>query len=223
MSKNIKQIAMILLIGLIVLTIFKLNQPDVDHKELDYSDFLQKVKDNQVSRVTIKNNKKILGLFRDNRFVEKEKLKGKCSSLILNRLIEYDSQPAFCLYFDAETGNSKVFLTQRDIRQIQLAKAAIRTGIKLLQKKLSVDDQQIQNVMLAGAFGNYIRKESALRIGLLPKVPLERIHFVGNAAGSGAELILLSKTARTDARKLARRIEVQAFMESVRRIFSSAK
>ena len=98
-------------------------------------------------------------------------------------------------------------MTQKDIREVQLAKAAIRAGIKLLQKKIGIEDDDIKHILLAGAFGNYIRRESALRIGLLPDVPAERIVFVGNAASSGAQIILLSNQSRTQARKLARRIE----------------
>jgi uncharacterized 2Fe-2S/4Fe-4S cluster protein (DUF4445 family) len=72
---------------------------------------------------------------------------------------------------------------------------------------VGLKDDDIKQVLLAGAFGNYIRRESALRIGLLPDVPLERIHFVGNAAASGAEMILLSRKCRTQAKKLARKIQ----------------
>ena len=60
---------------------------------------------------------------------------------------------------------------------------------------------------MAGAFGNYIRKESALRIGLLPEVPLEHIHFVGNAAAAGAQMALISSKCRAQTRELARNIE----------------
>ena len=115
-------------------------------------------------------------------------------------MIEQNSQPAFRLA-------DKVVLTQKDIREVQLAKAAIRAGIKLLQKKFGIEDDDIKHILLAGAFGNYIRRESALRIGLLPDVPAERIVFVGNAASSGAQIILLSSQSRTQARKLARRIK----------------
>ncbi len=87
-----------------------------------------------------------------------------------------------------------------------IAKAAIRAGIKLLLKKLDLKDSDIKKILLAGAFGNYIRRESALRIGLLPDIPPERIHFVGNAAASGAQMILLSQKCRTRASKLARKI-----------------
>ncbi len=119
---------------------------------------------------------------------------------IASRICRKRGQPAFRL-------DGKVILTQQDIREVQLAKAAIRTGIKLLQKKNSVKDDDIKQVLLAGAFGNYIRRESALRIGLLPNLPPERIHFIGNAAVSGAEMLLISSQCRTQAEKLARKIE----------------
>ncbi len=134
------------------------------------------------------------------RFVKPENLKDHLSAKILSRMIEQNSQPAFRLA-------DKVVLTQKDIREVQLAKAAIRAGMKLLQKKIGIEDDDIKQILLAGAFGNYIRRESALRIGLLPDVPAERIVLVGNAAASGAQIILLSSQFRTQARKLARKIE----------------
>ena len=124
----------------------------------------------------------------------------KLPPAISSRIIQQNGQPAFCL---AE----KTVLTQKDIREVQLAKAAIRAGIKLLQEKIGIEDDDIKQVLLAGAFGNYIRRESALRIGLLPDLPLERIHFIGNAAASGAQMLLLSRNCRTQAKKLARKIE----------------
>jgi len=136
------------------------------------------------------------------RFAEAEKLKGSVSPAIFSRITEHQGQRAFVL---AE--NERVILTQEDIRQVQLAKAAIRTGIKLLQKKIGLKDNDIKQILLAGAFGNYIRRESALRIGLLPTVPAERIHFIGNAACSGAQMILLSSALRAEAKQLARKIK----------------
>ena len=108
---------------------------------------------------------------------------------------------------DIDPLHLNVFKDSVYIREVQLAKAAIRAGIKLLQKKFGIEDDAIKQVLLAGAFGNYIRRESALRIGLLPGIPLERIKFVGNAAASGAEMLLLSRKCRTQAEKLARKIE----------------
>jgi len=141
------------------------------------------------------------------RFLEPEELPKELPLKIFSRIIEYKGQPAFCLAFDKKSQTPKVLLTQNDIRQTQLAKAAIRTGIKLLQKKIGIVDSDIQQIFLAGAFGNYICRENAMRIGLLPNVPLERIHFVGNAACSGAEMMLLSKSWRDEAEQLAKKIK----------------
>jgi len=140
------------------------------------------------------------------RFVEPSKVKDTLPPAIFSRIVELRGQPAFCLAY-AKTGKlPKVLLTQADIRQVQLAKAAIRVGIKFLQKKISLRDSDIEHILLAGAFGSYIRRESALRIGLLPEVPVEHIRFVGNAASSGAQIILLSRDYRDLARELAHRI-----------------
>jgi len=76
-----------------------------------------------------------------------------------------------------------------------------------LKKTAGIKNSQIEKLLLAGAFGNYIQKTSALRIGLLPQVPVERIHFIGNAAGGGALEILLNRTIRANCQTLARRIE----------------
>ena len=142
------------------------------------------------------------------RFVECRKLQTHLTPAILSRVIEQNGQPAFVLAErQATSDEGRVVLTQKDIRQVQLAKAAIRAGTRLLQKKVGLEDSDIRQVLLAGAFGNYIRRESALRIGLLPDVPPERIVFVGNAASSGAQMLLLSHQWRQQAGELARSIE----------------
>lgn len=138
------------------------------------------------------------------RFAETKTLEHKLPPAIFSRIIKQDGGPAFRL---AGAADSPVFLSQRDIRHMQLAKGAIQTGIILLQKKLGLKDSDIEHILLAGAFGNYIRRESALRIGLLPAVAAERIRFVGNAAASGAQMILLSRHCRDRAGRLARQIE----------------
>lgn len=125
------------------------------------------------------------------------------SEKISKRIVEEDGQPAVLL----AKSKRDILLTQKDIRQLQLAKAAIRAGIMILQNKMGIKDNQLEQVFLAGAFGNYIRKKNALRIGLLPKLSLQHIHFIGNAACSGAEMMLLSSKERTYASELAKRIE----------------
>ncbi|MGA2172424.1 MAG: ASKHA domain-containing protein [Sedimentisphaerales bacterium] len=122
------------------------------------------------------------------------------------RIAEINLQSAFVLACD-DKGKPSVYLTQKDIREVQLAKAAIRAGIRLLQNRLSVADADIKKIFLAGAFGNYIRRQSALRIGLLPDVPIECIQSIGNAASAGAQMALLSSHWREIAADLARKIQ----------------
>ncbi len=87
----------------------------------------------------------------------------------------------------------QIYLTQEDIREVQLAKGAIAAGITLMAEYLGVAIEEISHVLLAGAFGSYIRTESACRIGLLPQELEERMIAVGNAAGAGARIMACSK------------------------------
>lgn len=100
-----------------------------------------------------------------------------------------------------------IILTQQDIRELQLAKAAINAGIQILMSELGVKVQDLSEVLIAGAFGNYINKSSALTIKLLPDIPLEKLKTIGNAAGSGAKLALLSTAERDRAENIAKNIE----------------
>jgi uncharacterized 2Fe-2S/4Fe-4S cluster protein (DUF4445 family) len=149
-----------------------------------------------------------LGVVDDTgRFASPATLGGKLSPAIADRIIEQNGQPAFSLAGGVTTSQRAVVLTQKDVRELQLAKGAIRTGIEMLLRKTGLKASDIQRILLAGAFGNYIRPESAVRIGLLPDVPLDRIHFVGNAASSGARMMLLSSQCRAQAKQLAREIQ----------------
>ena len=100
-----------------------------------------------------------------------------------------------------------VTVTQKDVREIQLAKAAIAAGIQTLMERLGCGLDDLDRIVLAGAFGNYVRKESAIRVGVIPDVPLSKVHSVGNAAGEGAKLALISLDARRDADRIAEGIE----------------
>ena len=114
----------------------------------------------------------------------------------------------FLLVKGKETENGKpIYLTQRDIREVQLAKAAIFAGIKILLKEVNIPQEDIQKILLAGAFGNFIDKKSAIRIGLIPYLPLEKIESVGNAAGKGAEITLLSEKTRGICEKISKDIK----------------
>ncbi len=98
-----------------------------------------------------------------------------------------------------------VYFNQHDVRAVQLAKAAIRTGIELLLRDRALREADIQLVVIAGAFGAYINVTSAIAIGLLPVLPLDRFKQVGNAAGVGVRQILASRQRRARARELAQR------------------
>ncbi|SHJ81477.1 ASKHA domain-containing protein [Desulfofundulus thermosubterraneus] len=100
-----------------------------------------------------------------------------------------------------------IVITQKDISEIQLAKAAITAGTKVLLEKAGLKEEDIERVIVAGAFGTHLRLESAIAIGMLPELPLERFQQVGNAAGAGARMILLSETERRRAEEIARNIK----------------
>lgn len=115
-----------------------------------------------------------------------------------------DGRREFVLVGDEELeDHSAITVSQQDVRQLQLAKAAIRAGIQVLLEARGHLEEEIDRVSIAGAFGSYIDIESAVNIGMLPCLPLNRFHQVGNAAGSGARLALVSLSKRAEARSLA--------------------
>jgi uncharacterized 2Fe-2S/4Fe-4S cluster protein (DUF4445 family) len=128
---------------------------------------------------------------------------------LATRLVEIDGQQAFTLVAgpEGESGAGPVVITARDVREVQLAKGSIVAAATLLCRHVGLDPSAIGEVLVAGAFGNYIRKSSALRIGLLPPVDAERVRFVGNAAGVGARLALLDRETLARGRELAARAE----------------
>jgi uncharacterized 2Fe-2S/4Fe-4S cluster protein (DUF4445 family) len=101
----------------------------------------------------------------------------------------------------------KVILTQKDVRQLQLAKGAIRAGIELLAEEMGVRVEEIRRVYLAGAFGNYMDPASACRIGMIPPVLRDRIVPIGNGAGAGARLCALSRDLFVYSQELADKTE----------------
>jgi len=128
--------------------------------------------------------------------------------LIRQRIVAHEGSRAFVLVPAAKAGKPEdIVLTQIDCRQLQLAKGAIYAGILMLQRLMNVADEDIDELLLAGGFGNYVNIESAVRIRLLPALPLDRIRYVGNAAHLGAQMALLSETERRRAETIARQIE----------------
>lgn len=102
---------------------------------------------------------------------------------------------------------TKVYLTQKDVREVQLAKAAIRAGIELMCKRMGIKVSQIRQVLLAGAFGNFLAPSSACAIGMIPPVLRERIIPIGNAAGEGAKMAVLNADEYEYSKRLARGTE----------------
>ncbi len=102
-------------------------------------------------------------------------------------------------------GLEPITISQKDVRELQLAKGAIRLGIEALLENAGIDKDKLDHVIIAGAFGTFINVESAITIGMLPELPLERFSQVGNAAGTGARLALLSRRERAKASEIAAR------------------
>lgn len=100
-----------------------------------------------------------------------------------------------------------IYFSQKDVRELQLAKGAVAAGIQILMDQMGVGIRDIDLVYLAGAFGNYIHPQSALRIGLIPKVDPKIIHTIGNAASTGASMVLLAKGYWKLANELANSLE----------------
>jgi uncharacterized 2Fe-2S/4Fe-4S cluster protein (DUF4445 family) len=109
---------------------------------------------------------------------------------------------------EADEGASRkeIVVTQSDVREIQLAKGSIETGIRVLLTESGTSVQDVDQVIIAGAFGTYIDVSNAVAMGMLPDIPLDRFKQVGNAAGIGAKLVLLSTRTRSEARTLRARI-----------------
>jgi uncharacterized 2Fe-2S/4Fe-4S cluster protein (DUF4445 family) len=127
---------------------------------------------------------------------------------LCGRLGEINGERVFALAW-GESGllDESVYISQRDVRELQFAKAAISTGWTLLLEELGVEPGDVQQVLLAGSFGSYLSPASAVRIGLVPKLPVLRIVSAGNVAGEGAKMTLLSVQERHGA---------QALLEEVR-------
>lgn len=130
------------------------------------------------------------------------------TAALQSRMTQGESGREFVLVPRAQAGRDHdITVTQADIRQLQLAKSAIYSGIVMLRDVMGVSNDDIHELMLCGGFGNYISIESSVKIRLLPEMPTERITYMGNAAAIGAQMALLSETERLRAFELAQGIE----------------
>jgi len=116
------------------------------------------------------------------------------------------NQPEFVIAWAEETSIGRdIVITQKDIRQIQLAKGAVYSGCKLMMRRMGID--RVDVVKIAGAFGNHVDPEKALIMGLFPDCEIERIVSVGNAAGDGARAALLNRKKRQEADWVSRNVQ----------------
>lgn len=134
---------------------------------------------------------------------KEEAARDNVKAKICQRIDTVDKENRFCLAKAKET----VYITGQDVRQLQLAKSAIRAGIEILLQKENMTIEDIDKLYLAGAFGNYIRPESAIEIGLLPDIAREKIVAVGNGAGFGAAMALLSEKIKNEMPVMSEQIE----------------
>lgn len=141
-------------------------------------------------------------------FVDEKKMKKPEAEVFKDRIIEHEGLKAFLLVESALTSHGRpIMITQKDIRQLQLAKGAMAAGIEILLEKLGITAEDVGEVLLAGAFGNYLNPHSACGIGLIPKELEGRIKMIGNAAGTGAKLSLLSASEYRRGASIARSVE----------------
>jgi uncharacterized 2Fe-2S/4Fe-4S cluster protein (DUF4445 family) len=117
---------------------------------------------------------------------------------LAGRLTRVGDERVFVLHWLREPGDAahSVYLSQRDIRELQFAKAAIATGWQILLEEAGLAADDIKQVLLAGSFGSYLSPANAIRLGLVPKLPVLRVVSAGNVAGEGAKMALLSLRER---------------------------
>jgi len=133
--------------------------------------------------------------------------KGRFQKVDNKRLVEVSRDRAFTLAWGNETSTGDpVTITQKDIGEAQLAKAAIHAGCTILMRRAGVMASDLKHVYVAGSFGNYVNPASAKLLGLIPEVPTEIISFVGNTAIAGAKMCLSSVEARAQAKKIGEEV-----------------
>jgi uncharacterized 2Fe-2S/4Fe-4S cluster protein (DUF4445 family) len=144
------------------------------------------------------------------KLLRRDELPANVPDRLQERLVETDNRrdSCFVVAWARESGaENDIIFTQQDIREFQLAKGAIRAGGMVLEKVMGLADEDLEEVVLAGAFGTFIDLANARQVNLTPQVPLERLRSVGNAAGVGARLALISTRERAAAERIGRKTE----------------
>jgi uncharacterized 2Fe-2S/4Fe-4S cluster protein (DUF4445 family) len=142
------------------------------------------------------------------RFVTDERA-AELAPFVADRLTAIGKERVFVLHRPEPSSppEESVYLSQRDVRELQFAKGAIATGWTLLLEQLGLEHSDVQQVLLAGSFGSYLAPAAAVRIGLVPKIPVLRIVSAGNVAGEGAKMSLLSIRERAGALALLEEVK----------------
>jgi uncharacterized 2Fe-2S/4Fe-4S cluster protein (DUF4445 family) len=131
------------------------------------------------------------------RFIAEEEAAARAPGLA-DRLTRIGAERVFVLHWrgSRDAAEDSIYLSQRDVRELQFAKAAIATGWSILLEEAGLVQDDVKQVLLAGSFGSYLSPAAAIRIGLVPKVPVPRVVPAGNVAGEGAKMALLSLRER---------------------------
>jgi uncharacterized 2Fe-2S/4Fe-4S cluster protein (DUF4445 family) len=139
-----------------------------------------------------------LGLLDSSGRLVSEERAAELAPGLADRLTQLGAERVFVLHWLGEPGNvsRSVYLSQRDVRELQFAKAAIATGWRILLEEAGLEPGDIQQVLLAGSFGSYLSPANAIRLGLVPDIPVLRVVSAGNVAGEGAKMALLSVRER---------------------------
>jgi uncharacterized 2Fe-2S/4Fe-4S cluster protein (DUF4445 family) len=126
---------------------------------------------------------------------------------LAGRLTKIGEERVFVMHWRGDDAANSVFLSQRDVRELQFAKASIATGWHILLSEVGIEAADITQVLLAGSFGAYLSPVSAIRIGLVPRLAIPRIVSAGNVAGEGAKMAALSLRERAEARSILDEVE----------------
>ena len=129
------------------------------------------------------------------RFVAEEQARVLAPGLA-SRLTQIGKERVFVLRWRGPAAEDSIYLSQRDVRELQFAKAAIATGWHILLEEAGLTEADVKQVLLAGSFGSYLSPAAAIRIGLVPDVAVRRVVPAGNVAGEGAKMALLSLRER---------------------------
>jgi uncharacterized 2Fe-2S/4Fe-4S cluster protein (DUF4445 family) len=136
-----------------------------------------------------------------------DELAAELAPALAARLTKIGEERVFVMHWRDDDPANSVYLSQRDVRELQFAKASIATGWQILLTELGVTADDISQVLLAGSFGAYLSPASAVKIGLVPPLALPRIISAGNVASEGAKMAALSIRERSEARSIVHEVE----------------